>query len=82
MNNVCMGEKPFIVVIISNWVPIFKSFFNQYIQVFWEKLNINQFFKKKFTTRKPHNKLIEIDSKNQIWNNALHKDDIEKTFRD
>jgi len=23
---------------------------------------------------------MEIDSKNQIWNNALCKDDIEKTF--
>jgi hypothetical protein len=78
MNNVCMGEKPFIVVIISNWVPIFKSFFNQYIQFFWKNWTSTNFSK----TNLQLENLIEIDSKNQIWNNALHKDDIEKTFRD
>jgi hypothetical protein len=83
MNVFSYGEKKlFILVIISNWVHTFKSFLIIRFKFVFVKLNINQFFKNFFTTWEPHNKLMETDSKNQIWNNALCKDDIEKIFGD
>jgi hypothetical protein len=50
--------------------------------LFYAKLNINPFLKHVFLTREPSNKLFEIDSQNQIWNNVVCKDDIKKTFSD
>ena len=59
-----------------------KVFLINTIEFDFSKLNINQFLEHFLATLKPRNKLIEIDSQNQIWNNAVYKDDIEKTFRD